>query len=237
MLRYFRYVISFIFVLNVYALGVTLPQTAWQLDDAMTHAERGQYAKAIEKIKQLNLTGEDLGKAQYNLGIIYYDMERYDDAIKIFESAKGLISDTDRAALNYNLGNSYLRKGDIDAAISAYRAALASREDYEYAAINLDLAERISQPKTPSSNQQTPTSDTQPSSEPPAASEESDNTASENDTPDSSSDSTSSGQASDTTYSMDSDALLRIVDQKERDARDRYLRRTAAPRGNVENPY
>lgn len=97
-------------------IHVSLAQ-AYQQKKAYLQAER-HYLKALE----LTL---DEPRYQNNLGALYLDMERWDDAIELFDKASGnLLFERPHVAVA-GKGYAFYRKGEYDKALLYYREAIA----------------------------------------------------------------------------------------------------------------
>jgi Tfp pilus assembly protein PilF len=79
----------------------------------------GNLLAALRELKKAESFDPDDHITQYDIGLVYYYRERYDQAIPHFERALQLRPDF-APAIN-SLGNSYSAKGDWDKAIEAYQ--------------------------------------------------------------------------------------------------------------------
>jgi type IV pilus assembly protein PilF len=80
----------------------------------------GNLIAALRELKKAEAQNPADHIAQYDLGLLYYYRERYDQAIEHFEKAIRLKKDY-APAIN-SLGNVYSAKGDWDKAIEIYRS-------------------------------------------------------------------------------------------------------------------
>ena len=86
--------------------------------------EKGGYSDAEVNYRRA-LEKENTTQGEYNLGNSTYRQERFDEAIKHYESAAEAAKDRQTKARAYhNLGNSYFQKGKIQESIEAYKNAL-----------------------------------------------------------------------------------------------------------------
>jgi tetratricopeptide (TPR) repeat protein len=106
------------------ALGQT-----YQLKGAYAEAER-HYLRALEL-----RPGEP--RYQNNLGALYLDMRRLDDAQAYLEKAAGNLLFTDTEVSLTGIGNVHFLKGDHLAAVKSYREALAKNPRYVEAYLRL----------------------------------------------------------------------------------------------------
>jgi tetratricopeptide (TPR) repeat protein len=80
----------------------------------------GNLISALRELKKSEALNPDDHITQYDLGLLYYYRERYDQAIEHFEKAIRLKNDY-APAIN-SLGNVYSAKGDWDKAIEIYKS-------------------------------------------------------------------------------------------------------------------
>ncbi len=97
--------------------------------------QQGQFDEARLYLENARNQGLDSPSLSYNLGVVYYQLERYDEAAESFRQ----LLDTDSHALaSYNLGLIALKQEDTGAAKAAFRVVIEAN-----AAENLNtLAER-----------------------------------------------------------------------------------------------
>jgi tetratricopeptide (TPR) repeat protein len=80
-------------------------------------------------------------EAKFNLGDAYYKQQRYDEAIKSFQSALvNARNDEERAKIFHNVGNSLLKSQKIKESISAYKEALKLNPNDQETKYNLSYA-------------------------------------------------------------------------------------------------
>jgi len=79
----------------------------------------GNLTAALRELKKAESFDPEDHITQFDIGLVYYYRERYDQAIQQFEKAIQLKPDF-APAIN-SLGNAYLEKGEWDNAIEAYR--------------------------------------------------------------------------------------------------------------------
>lgn len=74
-------------------------------------------------------------KAFYYLGVVYEQLERYQDAVDLYQRAlerPGI----NRARVLFNMGNNYLHLGDREQAVEAYSRAVEANSEYAPAYLN-----------------------------------------------------------------------------------------------------
>jgi len=92
-------------------------------------------------------------EAKFNLGDAYYKQQRYDEAMKSFQSAfVDAKDDLEKSKLYYNIGNSLLKSQKIKESIGAYKEALKLNPTDEQAKYNLSYA--LNMLKNPDQDQQ-----------------------------------------------------------------------------------
>lgn len=74
-------------------------------------------------------------KAFYYLGIVYEQLERYEDAVALYERAVERPG-VNRARALFNMGNNYVHLGRLEAAVDAYTRAVQANEEYAPAYLN-----------------------------------------------------------------------------------------------------
>jgi len=80
-------------------------------------------------------------EAKFNLGDAYYKQERYDEAMKTYQSAfVDAKNDLEKSDIYYNIGNSLLKSQKLKESIGAYKEALKLNPNDEQAKYNLSYA-------------------------------------------------------------------------------------------------
>jgi superkiller protein 3 len=85
-------------------------------------AER-RYSVALEFLRSIASRFEKLAEYQYNVGLAYYGLRKYDSALEVFQQAVRIAPDMDLA--HFFVANSYVANADPASAIPHYRKALA----------------------------------------------------------------------------------------------------------------
>ena len=112
-----------------------------------------KFADAEVNFKKGTEKNPESFEAKFNLGDAYYKQERYDEAIKSFQSAfVNARSDEERAKLYHNVGNSLLKSQKIKESIGAYKEALKLNPNDQETKYNLSYA--LNMLKNPDQNQQ-----------------------------------------------------------------------------------
>jgi len=80
-------------------------------------------------------------EAKFNLGDAYYKQQRYDEAMKAYQSAfVDAKNDLEKSDIYYNIGNSLLKSQKLKESIAAYKEALKLDPNDEQAKYNLSYA-------------------------------------------------------------------------------------------------
>ncbi len=137
-------IVSMLVVLFGCAAG-TRTSSKDSFEKARIHYEQGvflsqerQYKGALSAFKKAVSLYPDYGDAYFNMGIVYYELDRDDEAIEAYQKAIA-IDPRDVTARN-NLGNLYIRQGQLSAAIEMLEQAVRIDPTYGVARSNLALA-------------------------------------------------------------------------------------------------
>jgi len=94
-------------------------------------------------------------EANFNLGNSYYKQEKYDDAIKSYQSAFENAKDNEnRAKIFHNVGNSLLKSNKIEQSVEAYKNALKFNPNDQDTKYNLSYALEMLKNKDKDKNKQ-----------------------------------------------------------------------------------
>ncbi len=101
---------------------ITASQVTGVLRQAQTFQTQGRFTDAIDLCEQILESGFDRPDARYFLGWLYQEQQRWDEAIRQFQT---LLNDPDYAlSCYYALGQCYRAKGDIGAATQHFDEAV-----------------------------------------------------------------------------------------------------------------
>lgn len=95
------------------------------LDRGAAALKRGDYAAAVVQLEKASRHIADAPQLYYNLGTAYYNLNRYDQAVKAFETALEL-APTNREAMIY-LGNLHLKRQEWTEAARQFQRAGENR--------------------------------------------------------------------------------------------------------------
>jgi tetratricopeptide (TPR) repeat protein len=83
----------------------------------------------------------DSFEAQFNLGDAYFKQQRYDEAIKSYQSSLAMArNDTEKSKVHYNVGNSLLKSQKIEESIKEYKKSLKLNPNDQETKYNLSYA-------------------------------------------------------------------------------------------------
>jgi tetratricopeptide (TPR) repeat protein len=103
--------------------------------------EKGKYNDAEVAYKKALEKNAKSREAQYNLGDALYKQQRFDEALREYNSAAiASRGSDDKAAAYYNLGNSFFRSNKYPESIESYKRALKLNPNDEDTRYNLQLA-------------------------------------------------------------------------------------------------
>jgi len=104
-------------------------------ESALSLEESQQFVEAEEKYKEILQWDRNNAKAYHNIGVIYYRMSRYKDALAMLR--KALSIDEYNCVYHYSLGLVLEKMGDASQAINAYEKAIALNPHFSPAYNNL----------------------------------------------------------------------------------------------------
>lgn len=131
----FGQVLLLILVLALLPLFVLPAQTL--LDQGEALFMQNKPSEAVHILEQVVEGGNPPPKAFYYLGVVYEQLERYQDAVELYQRALERPG-VNRARVLFNMGNNYLHLGDRESAVDAYSRAVEA--DSEHAAAYLNRA-------------------------------------------------------------------------------------------------
>jgi len=133
-----------IFVIIIAVLSITdglAQSTRGLVNDGVDYYDDSRFSDAEVNFKKGAEQSPEIFEAKFNLGDAYYKQERYDEAIKSFQSAfTNAKTDEDKAKLHYNVGNSLLKSQKLDESIEAYKESLKLNPNDQEVKYNLSYA-------------------------------------------------------------------------------------------------
>ena len=135
---------SVLFVLILFAIG---------LEESFSQSLRGLVNEGVENYNEGNCSDAEVNfkkgvekspesfEAKFNLGDAFFQQERYDEAIKSYNSALEFAKDDlEKARVHYNIGNSLLKAQKINESIEEYKKSLKLNPGDQEAKYNLSYA-------------------------------------------------------------------------------------------------
>jgi len=136
--------ISFLFILLLFAVGSqeSFSQSLRGLvNDGVENYNEGNFSDAEVNFKKGIEKSPESFEAKFNLGDAFFKQERYDEAIKSYNSALVFAKDElEKARVHYNIGNSLLKAQKIKESIEGYKKSLRLNPDDQEAKYNLSYA-------------------------------------------------------------------------------------------------
>lgn len=111
------------------------------LNEGVDKYDEKKYTDAEVDFRKVVESSPKSFEANYNLGNTYYKQEKYDDAIKSYQSAFENAKDNEsRAKIFHNVGNSLLKSNKIEQSVEAYKNALKYNPNDQDTKYNLSYA-------------------------------------------------------------------------------------------------
>jgi len=123
------------------------------INDGVDLYKEQKFADAEVNFKKGVEKNPESFESKFNLGDAYYKQERYDEAIKTFQSSfVNAKNDEEKAKIFHNIGNSLLKSQKVKESIGAYKEALKLNPNDQETKYNLSYA--LNMLKNPGQNQQ-----------------------------------------------------------------------------------
>jgi tetratricopeptide (TPR) repeat protein len=111
------------------------------VNDGVDQYKEGNFSDAEVNFKKGTDKAPDNFESQFNLGDAYFKQERYDEAIKSYQSSLAMArNDTEKSKVHYNVGNSLLKSQKIEESIEEYKKSLKLNPNDQEAKYNLSYA-------------------------------------------------------------------------------------------------
>ena len=134
---------------------MTEEYTAGEMQEQGIDAYRaGEYEEALEAFEQARDLAAEAGdreaeiEALGSLGVVYVELERWDDAHRFLDQALDTCEETgdqiNKGKVLGNLGMMYARQGDEESAAEAYERAIAIFRDLGESGYEKDIARQLS---------------------------------------------------------------------------------------------
>lgn len=152
--KLYRYTFIALYLLLVIFNNTTNAQTTRGLvNDGVGLYKEQKFADAEVNFKKGTEKNPESFEAKFNLGDAYYKQQRYDEAIKTFQSSfVNAKNDEEKAKIFHNIGNSLLKSQKLKESIGAYKEALKLNPNDQETKYNLSYA--LNMLKNPDQNQQ-----------------------------------------------------------------------------------
>ena len=137
-------IISVLFILLLFTVGSqeSFSQSLRGLvNDGVENYNKGNFFDAEVNFKKGVEKSPESFEAKFNLGDALFKQERYDEAIKSYNSALAFTKDdSEKARVHYNIGNSLLKAQKIKESIEEYKKSLKLNSEDQEAKYNLSYA-------------------------------------------------------------------------------------------------
>ena len=111
------------------------------VNDGVENYNEGNFSDAEVNFKKGVEKSPESFEAKFNLGDAYFKQERFDDAMKSYNSAMAFAKDDlEKARVHYNIGNSLLKAQKIKESIEEYKKSLKLNPGDQEAKYNLSYA-------------------------------------------------------------------------------------------------
>jgi tetratricopeptide (TPR) repeat protein len=125
----------------MFQLQVFAQSTRGLVNDGVDLYKEKKFSDAEVNFKKGTEQTPENFEAKFNLGDAFYKQERYDDAIKSFQSALvNARNDIERSKIFHNVGNSLLKSQKVKESIGAYKEALKLNPNDQETKYNLSYA-------------------------------------------------------------------------------------------------
>ena len=131
------------YIVLIFAISlVSFPQSVRSLNNSgVDKYEEKMFSDAEVNFKKAIEENAETFSAHFNLGSSLYKQERYEEAIRSYQSALALAeNDQQKAAIFYNRGNALLKSQKLQESVDAYKEALKINPDDLEAKYNLSYA-------------------------------------------------------------------------------------------------
>jgi Ca-activated chloride channel homolog len=142
-----------IIIVASFQFNSSAQSTRGLINDGVDLYKEQKFADAEVNFKKGVEKNPESFEAKFNLGDAYYKQQRYDEAIKTFQSSfVNAKNDEEKAKIYHNIGNSLLKSQKIKESIGAYKEGLKLNPNDQETKYNLSYA--LDQLKNPDQNQQ-----------------------------------------------------------------------------------
>jgi tetratricopeptide (TPR) repeat protein len=136
-----RSILFLISLLVIFSHSIYSQSLRGLVNDGVDLGGRRIIKKAEVNFKKGTEKVPDNFEAQFNLGDAYFKQQRYDEAIKSYQSSLAIArNDIEKSKVHYNVGNSLLKSQKIEESIEEYKKSLKLNPDDQEAKYNLSYA-------------------------------------------------------------------------------------------------
>ena len=134
--------ILFLFsLMAIYSPSILSQSLRGLVNDGVDQYKEGNFSDAEVNFKKGTDKAPDSFEAEFNLGDAYFKQQRYDEAIKSYQSSLAMArNDTEKSKVHYNVGNSLLKSQKIEESIEEYKKSLKLNPNDQEAKYNLSYA-------------------------------------------------------------------------------------------------
>ena len=119
-------------------------RAATYINRGILYMRQQSHARAIQDYERGLAIMPDMPEAKINLGAVYYNLGRYEEAVAALNEGVKVENGEARAAAYYNRALAYERLGNFDAAYADYNFALTIQPNFELASKQLKRFTRVS---------------------------------------------------------------------------------------------
>ncbi len=137
-------------IVPIVTLWLFIPFCAHSADALYDYIKKGnelftqkEYQEALKKYSDAALEAQEHNVVQYNKGITFYELQKYEEAKKELEKSQSLTSDREtKGKIDYNLGNLAYRNNQLEDAVQHYIQALKQNPEDQDAKFNLEFVRK-----------------------------------------------------------------------------------------------
>lgn len=130
---------------------ISIPQL---IEKAVGNMRQGKDKEAREILERVVAVHPDNPKARFFLGVLFYQLQKIDEALKNIKIAVQL--DPKNPGYHYNLGLAYSEKGDMVRAVAEWRKVIELDPDNKSARTLLDMYTKRNDDSPPSAPEKQP---------------------------------------------------------------------------------
>jgi tetratricopeptide (TPR) repeat protein len=141
MIKEMRLILILFFLIVIMPHSIFSQSLRGLVNDGVDQYKEGNFSDAEVNFKKGTDKAPDSFEAQFNLGDAYFKQQRYDEAIKSYQSSLAMArNDTEKSKVHYNVGNSLLKSQKIEESIEEYKKSLKLNPNDQETKYNLSYA-------------------------------------------------------------------------------------------------